>query len=62
MRKVLAWLSVGTTLGFAGASLAALFMGSSLGVPAAMVVWVGFGFLGLAVLLALVILLTAAIG
>jgi hypothetical protein len=62
MKKVLAWLSVATTLGFAGASLAALFMGSSLGVPTAMVIWIGFGMLGLAVLFALVILLTASIG
>ena len=62
MKKVLAWLSAATTLGFAGASLAALFMGSSLGVPTAMVIWIGFGMLGLAVLFALVILLTASIG
>ena len=62
MRTLLAWLSAGLTLGFAGASLTALFMNASLGPNLAMVMWIGFGLLGLAVLLAVVILATASIG
>ncbi len=62
MRNMLAWLSAGLTLGFAGASLTALFMNASLGASLPLVIWIGFGLLGLAVLLAVVILVTASIG
>lgn len=62
MQKVLSWLSVGLTLGFAGATLTALFMNASLGSSLPLVLYVGFGLLGLAVLLALVILATGMIG
>ena len=50
------------TLGLAGASLTALFMNASLGASLPLVIWVGFGLLGLAVLLTVVILVTASIG
>lgn len=62
MQKLLSWLSVGLTLGFAGATLTALFMNASLGSSLPLVLYIGFGFLGLAVLLALVILATGVIG
>lgn len=62
MQKLLSWLSVGLTLGFAGATLTALFMNASLGSSLPLVLSIGFGFLGLAVLLALVILATGMIG
>jgi len=71
MRNALAWLSMVLTLGFAGASLASLFANASIvqmgsfslvGVTMPLVVWAGLGFLALAVLLTLVILVTAAIG
>ena len=62
MRNMLAWLSAGLTFGFAGASLTALFMNASLGASLPLVIWVGFGLLGLAVLLTVVILVTASVG
>lgn len=62
MQKLLSWLSMGLTLGFAGATLTALFMNASLGSSLPLVLSIGFGLLGLAVLLALVILATGMIG
>jgi hypothetical protein len=62
MRTLFAWLAAGLTLGFAGASMTALFLNASLGSSLPLVMWVGFGLLGLAVLLAMVILVSAAIG
>lgn len=71
MHKAFAWVSMLLTLGFTGAAMTALFMNASmpqwgyqtlLGVTMPLVVWGGLGLLALAVLLAVVILLTAGIG
>lgn len=60
--KLLAWISMGLTLGFLTTSVVALFFGSSLGTALPTVMLIGFGLLGLAVLLTVTILVMAAIG
>lgn len=62
IHKLLAWISMGLTLGFLTTSVVALFFGSSLGTAVPLVMWIGFGLLGLAVLLTVTILVMAAIG
>jgi hypothetical protein len=62
MQKIFAWMSFGLTLVSSSMVMAGLFMSTTLGTMAPTLIWAGFGFLGLAVLLAVVILVTAAIG
>jgi hypothetical protein len=62
IRRLLAWLSMGLTLSFVATSIVGLFFGGSLGSAMPLVMWIGFGLLGLAVVLTVTILVMAAIG
>jgi hypothetical protein len=62
MQKIFAWMTFGLALVSSSMVMSGLFLNTSLGTMAPTLIWVGFGFLGLAVLLAIVILVTAAIG